>query len=109
MSAHRLAVSQWLIRLLDVTIEVYTSLDFEAPPLKTLLLLQAHFLQLPPYLAADQVLVLGKVLNPLSASVDVMSPSTWLSALGAMDISQIGAQAICMWERDSPLLTLRLR
>ena len=39
--------------------------DFEAPHFKTFLLLQAHFsrLQLPPDLAADQVLVLEKILN----------------------------------------------
>lgn len=41
---------------------------FEAPHFKTFVLLQAHFsrLQLPPDLAADQVLVLEKVLNLLS-------------------------------------------
>ncbi|KIJ93294.1 hypothetical protein K443DRAFT_112249 [Laccaria amethystina LaAM-08-1] len=77
--------------------------DFETPHFKTFLLLQAHFsrLQLPPDLAADQVLVLEKVLNLLSASVDVMSSSAWLSALGAMDLSQMCVQA--MWETDSPL------
>ena len=60
--------------------------DFEAPHFKTFLLLQAHFLhlQLPPDLASDQVLVLEKVLNLLSACVDVMSSNAWLSALGAM-------------------------
>jgi len=150
VSAHHLAVSHWLIRVLDVTVEVYTlslkertklkgllevvsssaefetipirrhedallrriydrvpvkleRADFEAPHFKTFLLLQAHFsrLQLPPDLAADQVLVLEKVLNLLSASVDVMSSSAWLSALGAMDLSQMCVQA--MWETDSPL------
>ncbi|GLB39382.1 putative sec63-domain-containing protein [Lyophyllum shimeji] len=77
--------------------------DFEAPHFKTFLLLQAHFsrLQLPADLAADQVLVLEKVLNLLSASVDVMSSNAWLSALGAMDLSQMCVQA--MWETDSPL------
>ena len=60
--------------------------DFEAPHFKTFLLLQAQFsrLQLPPDLASDQVLVLEKVLNLLSACVDVMSSNAWLSALGAM-------------------------
>ena len=64
--------------------------DFEAPYFKTFLLL-AHFswLQLPPDMAADQVLVLEKVLNLSLAIVDVMSPSAWLSALGAMDLSQM--------------------
>jgi pre-mRNA-splicing helicase BRR2 len=77
--------------------------DFEAPHFKTFLLLQAHFsrLQLPPDLAADQALVLEKVLNLLSACVDVMSSNAWLNALGAMDLSQMCVQA--MWENDSPL------
>lgn len=77
--------------------------DFEAPHFKTFLLLQAHFsrLQLPPDLASDQALVLEKVLNLLSACVDVMSSNAWLSALGAMDLSQMCVQA--MWETDSPL------
>ena len=58
--------------------------DFEAPHFKTFLLLQAQFsrLQLPPDLASDRVL--EKVLNLLSACVDVMSSNAWLSALGAM-------------------------
>jgi len=77
--------------------------NFEAPYFKTCLLLQAHFsrLQLPPDLAADQVIVLEKVLNLLSACVDVMSSNAWLNALGAMDLSQMCVQA--MWETDSPL------
>lgn len=77
--------------------------DFEAPHFKTFLLLQAHFsrLQLPPDLAADQVQVLEKVLNLLSACVDVLSSNAWLNALGAMDLSQMCVQA--MWETD-PLL-----
>jgi len=81
--------------------------DFEAPHFKTFLLLQAHFsrIQLPPDLAADQVLVLEKVLNLLSACVDVMSSNAWsnawLNALGAMDLSQMCMQA--MWETDFPL------
>lgn len=76
---------------------------FEAPHFKTFVLLQAHFsrLQLPPDLAADQVLVLEKVLNLLSACVDVLSSNAWLNALGAMDLSQMCVQA--MWETDSPL------
>ncbi|KAK2464636.1 hypothetical protein APHAL10511_003329 [Amanita phalloides] len=77
--------------------------DFEAPHFKTFLLLQAHFsrIQLPADLVADQVLVLEKVLNLLSACVDVMSSNAWLNALGAMDLSQMCVQA--MWETDSPL------
>ncbi|TFK70690.1 Sec63-domain-containing protein [Pluteus cervinus] len=77
--------------------------EFETPHFKTFLLLQAHFsrIQLPPDLAADQVLVLEKVLNLLSACVDVMSSNAWLNAMGAMDLSQMCVQA--MWETDSPL------
>ncbi|KIP11835.1 hypothetical protein PHLGIDRAFT_124513 [Phlebiopsis gigantea 11061_1 CR5-6] len=77
--------------------------DFEAPHFKTFLLLQAHFsrIQLPPDLAADQVLVLEKILNLLSACVDVMSSNAWLNALGAMDLSQMCVQAC--WDSDSPL------
>lgn len=79
------------------------TMDFEAPHIKTFLLLQAHFsrLQLPADLAADQAMVLEKVLNLLSACVDVMSSNAWLNALGAMDLSQMCVQA--MWESDSPL------
>ncbi|KAG2051377.1 Sec63-domain-containing protein [Suillus hirtellus] len=77
--------------------------DFKAPHFKTFLLLQAHFshIQLPPDLVADQILVLEKVLNLLSACVDVMSLNAWLNALGAMDLSQMCVQA--MWETNSPL------
>ncbi|GJE96304.1 Sec63-domain-containing protein [Phanerochaete sordida] len=77
--------------------------DFEAPHFKTFLLLQAHFsrIQLPPDLAADQVLVIEKILNLLSACVDVMSSNAWLNALGAMDLSQMCVQAC--WDTDSPL------
>jgi pre-mRNA-splicing helicase BRR2 len=77
--------------------------DFEAPHFKTFLLLQAHYsrLQLPPDLAADQALVLEKILNLLSACVDVMSSNAWLNALGAMDLSQMCVQGV--WEKDSPL------
>ncbi|KAF7968038.1 hypothetical protein HWV62_32144 [Athelia sp. TMB] len=79
------------------------TVDFEAPHFKTFLLLQAHFsrLQLPPDLAADQALVLEKVLNLLSACVDVMSSNAWLNATRAMDLSQMCVQA--MWDTESPL------
>jgi pre-mRNA-splicing helicase BRR2 len=77
--------------------------DYDAPHFKTFLLLQAHFsrIHLPPDLAADQTLVLEKVLNLLSACVDVMSSNAWLNATGAMDLSQMVVQG--MWETDSPL------
>ncbi len=77
--------------------------NFDAPYFKTFLLLQAHFsrLQLPPDLAVDQSLVLGKVLNLLAATVDVMSSNAYLNATGAMDLSQMCVQGV--WETDSPL------
>merc|ERR1711939_175114 len=77
--------------------------DFESPHFKTNLLLQAHFsrMTLPADLAVDQAAVLDKVLNLLSASVDVMSSSGFLNALQAMELSQMCVQAI--WDRDSPL------
>jgi pre-mRNA-splicing helicase BRR2 len=77
--------------------------DYDAPHFKTFLLLQAHFsrIHLPPDLAADQVIVLDKVLNLLSACVDVMSSNAWMNAMGAMDLSQMCVQG--MWDSDSPL------
>jgi pre-mRNA-splicing helicase BRR2 len=77
--------------------------NFEVRSFKMFLLLQAHFLrlQLPPDLAADQVLVL-KISNLLLACVDAMSSNAWMNALGAtVDLSQMCVQA--MWETDSPL------
>jgi pre-mRNA-splicing helicase BRR2 len=77
--------------------------DYNSPHFKTFLLLQAHFsrMQLPPDLAIDQTVILGKVINLLSACVDVMSSNSYLNALGAMDLSQMCVQAV--WESDSPL------
>lgn len=77
--------------------------DYDAPRVKTFLLLQAHFsrMQLPPDLASDQKLVLRKVSTLLCACIDVMSSNAWLSALSAMDLSQMCVQA--MWETESPL------
>ena len=77
--------------------------DFDVPHFKMFLLLQAHFsrIQLPPDLVADQKLVLEKVLNLLSACVDVMSSNARLNALGIVGLSQMCGQA--MWEMDSPL------
>jgi len=77
--------------------------NYESPHFKAFVLLQAHFsrLTLPPDLATDQTLVLGKVLNLLSACVDVMSSEGWLNAFGAMELSQMVVQAV--WDRDSPL------
>ncbi|GAA6018807.1 hypothetical protein JCM10207_000247 [Rhodosporidiobolus poonsookiae] len=77
--------------------------NYESPAFKTNVLLQAHFsrLNLPADLAADQAVILGKVLNLLSACVDVMSSNAYLNALGAMELSQMVVQA--MWDSDSPL------
>ena len=77
--------------------------NYESPHFKAFVLLQAHFsrLTLPPDLATDQTIVLTKVLNLLSACVDVMSSEGWLNAFGAMELSQMVVQA--MWDRDSPL------
>jgi pre-mRNA-splicing helicase BRR2 len=92
-----------LRRIYDRVPVKLNKVDFEAPFFKTFLLLQAHFsrLQLPPDLAADQVLVLDKILTLLSACVDVMSSNAWLNALGPMDLSQMCVQAV--WDNDSPL------
>ena len=78
-------------------------LDPLSPYHKVFILLQAHFarLALPVDLEADQRLVLGKVLTLLSASVDVMSSNAYLSAIGAMELSQMVVQAV--WDKDSVL------
>lgn len=80
-----------------------SDVNFESPHFKAFVLLQAHFsrLTLPPDLITDQAVVLTKVLNLLSACVDVMSSEGWLNAFGAMELSQMVVQA--MWDRDSPL------
>lgn len=77
--------------------------DFTKPDTKTNILLQAHFsrLNLPADLASDQTVIVGKVLNLLSACVDVMSSNSFLNALQAMDLSQMVVQAV--WNTDSPL------
>ena len=77
-----------------------TTAPFPLAHFKMFLLFQAHFLhiQLPPDPTADQVHVLEKVLNLFSACVNVMSSNAWLNTLGAMDLSQMCAQA--MWETN---------
>lgn len=76
---------------------------FETPHFKAFVLLQAHFsrMQLPIDLAKDQEAIVKKVLNILSASVDVLSSEAHLNALNAMELSQMVVQA--MWQNDSPL------
>lgn len=82
------------------------NVDFESPHFKVNVLLQAHFsrLALPADLAADQALILGKVLNLLAACVDCMSSNGHLNAIGAMELSQMCVQAV--WDSDSPLRQL---
>ncbi|KAK3077742.1 hypothetical protein LTS18_009435, partial [Coniosporium uncinatum] len=76
---------------------------YESPHFKAFVLLQAHFsrMQLPVDLAKDQETVLKKVLNLLSACVDVLSSEGHMNAMNAMEMSQMVVQA--MWDRDSPL------
>ncbi|KZF25929.1 Sec63-domain-containing protein [Xylona heveae TC161] len=77
--------------------------NYESPHFKAFVLLQAHFsrMQLPVDLAKDQETILTKILNLLSASVDVLSSEGHLNAMSAMEMSQMVVQA--MWDRDSPL------
>ncbi len=79
---------------------------YGSPHFKAFVLLQAHFsrMQLPIDLAKDQEMIVSKVLNLLSASVDVLSSEGHLNATFAMDMSQMVVQA--MWDRDSPLLQI---
>ncbi|OCL01817.1 Sec63-domain-containing protein [Glonium stellatum] len=77
--------------------------NYESPHFKAFVLLQAHFsrMQLPIDLAKDQETILRKVLNLLSACVDVLSSEGHLNAMSAMEMSQMVVQA--MWDQDSPL------
>ncbi|RPB01060.1 Sec63-domain-containing protein [Choiromyces venosus 120613-1] len=80
--------------------------NYESPHFKAFVLLQAHFsrMQLPVDLATDQAVVLGKILNLLSACVDVLSSEGHLNAMSAMEMSQMCVQA--MWDRDSALMQI---
>ncbi|KAI1917214.1 Pre-mRNA-splicing helicase BRR2 [Ophidiomyces ophidiicola] len=77
--------------------------SYDSPHFKAFVLLQAHFsrMQLPIDLGKDQEVILGKILNLLSACVDVLSSEGHLNAMNAMEMSQMVVQA--MWDRDSPL------
>lgn len=79
---------------------------FGSPHFKAFVLLQAHFsrLQLPIDLARDQEVVVSRVLNLLSACIDVLSSEGHLNATSAMEMCQMVVQA--MWDRDSPLLQI---
>jgi len=61
-------------------------------------------MQLPADLAADQAVVLGKILNLLSACVDALSSEDHLNSMSAMEMSQMCVQA--MWDRDSALMQI---
>ena len=76
---------------------------YDSPHFKAFVLLQAHFsrMQLPIDLAKDQETILNRVLNLLSACVDVLSSEGHLNAMNGMEMSQMVVQA--MWDRDSPL------
>ncbi|KAI9851780.1 MAG: DEIH-box ATPase [Thelocarpon superellum] len=80
--------------------------SYESPHFKAFVLMQAHFsrMQLPADLAKDQELILSKVLNLLSACVDVLASEGHLNATSAMEMSQMVVQA--MWDRDSPLMQI---
>ncbi|KAH9840433.1 Sec63 Brl domain [Teratosphaeria destructans] len=92
-----------LQRIYDRVPVKLSEVNFESPHFKAFVLLQAHFsrMQLPTDLAKDQEIILRKVLNLLSACVDVLSSEGHLNAMSAMEISQMAVQA--MWDRDSPL------
>lgn len=79
------------------------TVDFNSPHFKAFLLLQAHFarMPLPSDLASDQLSILPRTINLLSACVDVMSSQSYLNAVGAMDLTQMVVQA--MWDTDSAL------
>jgi len=79
---------------------------YDSPHFKAFVLLQAHFsrMQLPIDLVKDQEGIVGKVLNLLSACVDVLSSEGHLNAMSAMEMSQMVVQA--MWDRDSPLMQI---
>jgi pre-mRNA-splicing helicase BRR2 len=77
--------------------------NYDSPHFKAFVLLQSHFsrMQLPIDLAKDQEVILTKILNLLSACIDVLSSDGHLNAMSAMEMSQMVVQA--MWDRDSPL------
>ncbi|ODM19801.1 Pre-mRNA-splicing factor brr2 [Aspergillus cristatus] len=80
-----------------------SQVSYDSPHFKAFVLLQAHFsrMQLPIDLAKDQEVIVNKILNLLSACVDVLSSEGHLNAMNAMEMSQMVVQA--MWDRDSPL------
>ncbi|KAI6249552.1 Pre-mRNA-splicing factor brr2 [Erysiphe necator] len=92
-----------LLRIYDKIPVKMAQPSFDSPNFKAFVLLQAHFsrMQLPIDLTKDQDLILSKVLNLLSAIVDILSSDGHINAMNAMEMSQMVVQA--MWDRDSPL------
>ncbi|POS84876.1 Sec63-domain-containing protein [Erysiphe pulchra] len=92
-----------LMRIYDKVPVKMAQPSFDSPNFKAFVLLQAHFsrMQLPIDLTKDQDLILSKVLNLLSAIVDILSSDGHINAMNAMEMSQMVVQA--MWDRDSPL------
>lgn len=77
--------------------------EYLSPHFKTNILLQAHFsrLTLPSDLMLDQIEILRKVPNLISAAVDVLSSQECLNTTVAMEFFQMIVQAV--WNHDSPL------
>ncbi|KAK0556085.1 Pre-mRNA-splicing helicase BRR2 [Tilletia horrida] len=92
-----------LRRIYDRVPHKLEKINFASPYHKVFVLLQAHFarLTLPADLESDQQDILRRVLNLLSACVDVMSSNAFLNAIVAMELSQMCVQAV--WDRDPAL------
>jgi pre-mRNA-splicing helicase BRR2 len=77
--------------------------NYDSPHFKAFVLLQAHFsrIQLPVDLDKDQEIILKKILNLLSACVDVLGSDAHLNAMVAIEASQMVVQSC--WNNDSPL------
>lgn len=86
-----------------VPLKVAGDTDFDSTQVKVFILLQAHMSRLPltAELSNDQRIILSKVLNLIFACTDSLSSEGHLSALQAMDLSQMVVQG--MWNRESPL------
>lgn len=80
-----------------------SEVSYNSPRFKAFVLLQAHLsrMSLPPDLAADQAIVIEKIISLLAGCVDVLSGEGHLNATYAMELSQMIVQAI--WNKDSPL------
>lgn len=90
----------------SVPLKLPADADLALPHVKAFLLLQAHFSRVPlaSDLAADQNRVLARVLPLVHAAVDSLASDGYLSALQAMDVSQMVVQGT--WSTDTPLRQL---